>query len=651
MLTRIEGSIETNAEAGVRVKKYMLYLLPAYVTLLGLKTDICNLGSERSIIVQLFDAVSGFSVNDIVMFIGIICFYRFSFDYLKNTKIRARDIVCVVLPAFCFACFMVLGQAFAYDDSLRCISSGSLQRIKAAIAVCGYFIVFSVGIAVLYKWFESFRIYDESTYMAKSGTFIDKYMKSLHRHTFATVFLTIFIIYIPYMIISYPAIHMGDTCNQLAQGYNFPEGTSGYLKLIDENVRLNGHHPILHTLYLHMCMVIGDKVFGSYNVGIFLVSITQTICMISVISYAASVMAKAGVRLQLVLLTALYFVFSPRIQNYMFLITKDVFTACALLILGISIWQIQKKECTASAYIAFTISGMCLGLLRNEGRYIVLVCVLFLLIFERKKWKGILVCAIIVMLAASAVFNAVMPAWKITPSSRREALSLPFQQTARYIRDYGDEVTPEEKEAISRVLKYDVLAEKYVPENGDFVKENYNEEASAEDLAGYFKSWWQMLKKHPAVYIEAAMNNYYNYFYPGEELAQAYTYEHSAIFMTYVNDALDEIGMSIHYPEWSRKYQQMYETLREKIFELPVLSLFKCSASYVWALILWFFYLVKNKRIELVLPALPMVLSLAVALLASRNGDYFRYLYGIAFSFPVTVALSQARIQESADCK
>lgn len=644
MLIKIKDSTLVNTEVDVNIKKYILYILLAYITLIGLKIDICNFELKRSIIVQLLDAMSGFSVNDIIMFIGLLCIYKASFDYLRNVDFGVRDIICVEAPAFCFACFMVLGRAFEYSDSLRCILSDSSQLIKAVFAVCGYLIIFSAGTAVLYKWFKNFSVCNEKKYMAKSRTLIDCYIKNLYQYTFVTVFITLFICYIPYMVISYPAIHMGDTCNQLAQGYNIPEGTSGYLKLIDENVRLNGHHPILYTLYMHLCMVVGDKLFGSYNMGIFLVSITQTICSISVISYAISVMVKAGVKVKLIFLTMLYFVISPRIQNYMFLITKDVFAACALLMLGISIWQIQKQDCAALAYRVFTISGLCLGLLRNEGRYIVLVCILFLIAVEREKRKKVFVCGIIIMFGVFVMFSVVMPVFKITPSSRREALSLPFQQTARYIRDYGDEVTLEEKEAISRVLRYDVLAERYVPDNGDSVKETYNEEASTQDLTRYFKAWWKMLKKHPDVYIEAAMNNYYNYFYPGGELARAYTYDQSAIFMTYANDALDEIGVLIHYPEWSAKYQRVYETLREKIFELPVLSLFKCSALYVWTLILWFFYLAKNKRTKLFLPALPMVLSFGVALLASRNGDYFRYLYGIAFSIPVIVTLGQAEI-------
>lgn len=633
----------------MRVKKWMFCLLPAYVTLLGLKTDLCAPVSERSMVVQLFDAVTGFSVQDLILFAGLVCLYNVSFSYLQRTSFRFRDAVCIVVPAFLFAGFMVLGQAFAYDDSLRCVVSDGLQKIKAMLVFFGFFTIFATAIAVLDQGLGELQICCQSINAANGRKGFEKYKKCFCEHTFATVFLTVFLFYIPYMILSYPAIHMGDTCNQLAQGYNFWEGTSGYLKLIDETVRLNGHHPILHTLYLHLCMVIGDTVFGSYNIGIFLVSVTQMLCIVMTISYALSVMVKAGVKFGPAFVTMLYFMLTPRMQNYLFLITKDVFTACALLIFGISIWQLQKKGEDKRSYLLFTVSGMCLALFRNDGKYIVLVSVLALLLFVKKRRKSIAVCGILVMFVTVMLFEVLMPAFHITPASRREALSLPFQQTARYIRDYEEEVTQAEKETISKVIRYEALAEKYVPENGDFVKENFNEEASAAELSAYFKVWWGMLKKHPDVYLEAALNNYYNYFYPGEELAQAYTYEQSAVFMTYVNDALDEIGMSIHYPQWSHKYQQMYETLRERVFELPVLSVFKSSALYVWALIFWFFYLVKNKRTKLVLPAIPLFLSLGVALIASRNGEYFRYLYGIAFSLPVIMALGQARIQEAVD--
>ena len=50
--------------------------------------------------------------------------------------------------------------------------------------------------------------------------------------------------------------------------------------------------------------------------------------------------------------------------------------------------------------------------------------------------------------------------------------SLPFQQTARYVKNTGDEISEEEREIIAKVLDYDSLAEIYEPMTADPVKNN-----------------------------------------------------------------------------------------------------------------------------------------------------------------------------------
>lgn len=72
-----------------------------------------------------------------------------------------------------------------------------------------------------------------------------------------------------------------------------------------------------------------------------------------------------------------------------------------------------------------------------------------------------------------------LPSLKITGGSVRESLSVPFQQTARYVRDYGDEVTEEVKEAIDSILRYDLLASKYNPNLSDPVKKLFNENSES----------------------------------------------------------------------------------------------------------------------------------------------------------------------------
>ena len=112
------------------------------------------------------------------------------------------------------------------------------------------------------------------------------------------------------------------------------------------------------------------------------------------------------------------------------------------------------------------------------------------------------------------------------------------------------------------------------------------------------------------------------------------------MFMAHVNDALEEIGMDIHYPEWSNFFRQTYETLREKFWSVPVFSLFLSPAAYVWLLIAWFFYLLQAKDLKRILPTVPMLLSLCVAFVGPRNGEHFRYLYAITVSLPIIMVLS-----------
>ena len=71
---------------------------------------------------------------------------------------------------------------------------------------------------------------------------------------------------------------------------------------------------------------------------------------------------------------------------------------------------------------------------------------------------------------------------------RRKCFSLPFQQTARYVKEYGDEISEEEREIIAKVLDYDSLAEIYEPMTADPVKTTYRS-GSAGDLTAYFKVW------------------------------------------------------------------------------------------------------------------------------------------------------------------
>lgn len=81
---------------------------------------------------------------------------------------------------------------------------------------------------------------------------------------------------------------------------------------------------------------------------------------------------------------------------------------------------------------------------------------------------------------------------RVSTVGKQEALSVCFQQTARYVKYHGDEVTGEEEAAIKKVLAYKKLAKKYQPALSDPVKGTYKSEATSTDLKNYFKVWLQM---------------------------------------------------------------------------------------------------------------------------------------------------------------
>ena len=89
---------------------------------------------------------------------------------------------------------------------------------------------------------------------------------------------------------------------------------------------------------------------------------------------------------------------------------------------------------------------------------------------------------------------------KIASVGKQEALSVCFQQTARYVKYHGDEVTQEEEEAIKKVLNYKDIGNLYDPN-------------PSEDLKNYFKVWLSMGLKHPGEYIQSFIANTYQYYY------------------------------------------------------------------------------------------------------------------------------------------
>ena len=369
-------------------------------------------------------------------------------------------------------------------------------------------------------------------------------------------------------------------------------------------------------------------------------ALLQLVFMLVAVAYLISFLIEIGVSEKWVCLVLLYYFGSRRIQNYMFLITKDVIFSAFILIFIVSIIRIfltGKKR----YYLLFGISVLGSILFRNDGRYMLIVSFVIIAILNRQFRRRLLVCAVLVSLFSSVYSNIVLPTFHIMPGSTREMLSVPFQQTARYLRESSTSVTQKEKDAISAILDYDTIIEKYNAELADPVKETFNENADSDALKEYFKVYISLFLKHPSHYIQATMNNYYYYYYPGSRFTVHYTYtgKGSSKFMEDTNKRCEVLGMDFAYPKTLDKYRNKYESIMEGIARLPIIAVLISPATYSWCLILIVFYCIKNKNKKAIVVTVPLCVQLLICMVGPTNGWHFRYMFSIAVCMPAVIIL------------
>ena len=84
--------------------------------------------------------------------------------------------------------------------------------------------------------------------------------------------------------------------------------------------------------------------------------------------------------------------------------------------------------------------------MRNNVIYMVILTIPFIVIGVETKKIRALFRNIFIITTVVWIVCVVYPVFDIMPASKSEALSLIFQQTARVVKEHGDELSKEQKE-------------------------------------------------------------------------------------------------------------------------------------------------------------------------------------------------------------
>lgn len=518
------------------------------------------------------------------------------------------------------------GMGFAYGDTLSVFTTSAIRLQRAEVAVCGFYAIYLTIINMMY-------------YFLNSGWDIslreNRIIRLYDKNPFLFQWAVIMGIWLIHLILRYPGIMSYDNAQQLEFYFGYETFTTA--------------QPIFHTVLFGFFVQLGLWM-GSANIGLFLFVVFQSLVMSCILAYSLTVMEKSGIPCWLRLLSLGIYCFVPYYAGYASFPIKDyLYTAFFVLLLLLYIeWFLDGGDAWTKKRIGvWTLAGCLVILLRNNGIYIYVPVAVYIAAAELKhigkkekqergRLVGKVILGLILPLATAWTMNtAVTVCWNVQKDSPKEMFSLPFQQTARYVRDYGNEVTEEEREAISAVLDYETLPDIYMPMTADPVKTTYHA-GGTEELAAYFKTWFAQFLKHPFCYVEATWNQNYYIFSPNIDNI---VYNKDC---TVAGDDMEDKGIKelieFKVPEKMHGLCAIMVSFYSLLHRLPVINILSNVAFYIILLFVFTFYFLRDKQNKALWVLMPLWLTLLIILASPQIQNQPRYAFPIIYSMPSVAA-------------
>lgn len=590
-------------------------------------------GSVSNIVFRLLCAVECDGIKTITLAVVSLLVYSKTYSRADNNKADKWGIYGIdeIVMGLLMSLTYLFGKSFREFGTTQILVTGWTQMIKTGIVFCGSFLFF-VNIVREVKVYARTNVCILTA--AESKTDTEK--GALYEIKLFLLFVAVWSIY---LVAYYPGMFMGDTEDIIYMAFNYRCGLVETVELISEDVLLVDHHSVLHTLIVGMFIRVGRVVFHSDNIGIFLYTALQMIFTAWVLAYALYKLKKYGVGEWIRRGIICFFCLFPWIAKYAVTITKDTLFVDFLLLYLLELLDIinsDENHIDLKSRVRLSVYAILIFLFRKNGFYVIVLSLPFILKIN-KNWIWP-VCSIMltVILSKFVYTDIILPAADITQGSVRESLSVPLQQTGRYLKYYADEVSDEERAAIDAVVPYDIILSAYDSDSSDPIKNNWRKEADAEDIRNYLSVWGGMLKKHPMTYVAATASNYYAYFYP--VVTDMYKAERTRTgSMANANqDGYFQFKGADN--SISHGFRQLIGLENMMWMKIPLLNLFCTCALYVWGLIcVWIRSCVKKdkKLLVIVIPLLFLVLTI---LAGPMNGtNYDRYVYPLAVCLPIVM--------------
>ena len=587
-----------------------------------------------------------------IPFLVSVIFCAMCYFFAKFMGIVAESTLSHKISYVLFAFFLIIGDSFKKYGSFAGVWGNHFLGTDLAVQLFeeyGSMLGFLNGpagnlltlLSSLCKWIGYYFIilytiecgkYFLSKHVLRCDSLVSKIASRFwNQKAFLRAFLFLLVAWIPYLVCKFPGAVCNDARGQVAE---FLKGS------------FSAAHPFYITLLYGSFAAMG-KLLGNQDIGLFIYLLLQCCAMAYAFSYCIVSTHAMHQKKTVSCLLLVLFAFSPAFPSCATTLFKDTIYCTAFIFfiteLILIIHEIEKGAITKKHAKRAALAALLVCLARNNGIVMVLpaIIALSILYFSNRKQmdksnKSVFIIVLLPLLLY-VVLGCVQDSFTTSKGATiGEMLSVPFQQTARYVRENADRVSEEEADIINAVLDYENLSQLYNPIVSDPVKNTYKGDASA--LPAYFSVWLEQGKKDPVTYIEAFAESNYFLTYPDEANIRSY----------YVMD-----GSLTYFTHPILKALRML--LLAYVMGLSLVPVISCLINpvyYVWGFIYVFVDAVFGKhRRHIFLLLLPLLLQLINVLLGPAVFNHPRYFYPVYWSLPFVLIFAYRKELSDIVCK
>lgn len=546
--------------------------------------ELCGGGFEESNLLnglnKMIGAFNAPNFADLLIFAAVMIM-------LRTVAARDRELdTGTVIFSLVLAVLFVVCISFMKFNSAAFLLDNSFQLLLSLFCILGLGILFYLALRLLCHAVEK----EAPVRNAAAG-------ETFYENNFRWIGgLTILAGWLFWILLNYPGTSCPDSISQLKQFLGEMEWGAA--------------HPPLSSAIMGVLFTLGRSLVSA-NFGYFLYCFFQTCVGAWTFSLCMEKLRRLGVSVRWCTVGILFFAFTPFWGTYAQWFEKDLLYAEVATLQAVYLLEVVRtRRCDTKNTVLLALFSILSALLRNNGIYAVVPALLLLVFWlkgvERRKAVGVLAATVV---AFEGITLGIYGMLGIGKPSAAEAYGLLFQQTARYVCEYGDEVTEQEREVINSVLHYEALTN-YDPVLTDPVKVHY----FGADLTEYRKVWFSMFWKHPGCYVSAFINKGYGYLAPVEPNIEAW-------IQVQYPEYIQQLGI---YHPFGLNPTYFLAQIWNLSMTLPLMKYLCTPGLYTWILLVLAFLLIRRRKIGALIMLVPSAMNVLVCL-ASPMANAIRY--------------------------